>query len=93
MPICETCLHRVVCGKYTATGGVNKCEHYAEERHENCDWCKPGEEWCGTCVKFFDYYEDGGSDSCSAPFDLAKCSYYKPIHNCPNCGAKMDGGK
>lgn len=31
--ICETCLHRAVCGKYKATGGVDKCEHHAEERH------------------------------------------------------------
>ena len=31
--ICGNCLHRAVCGKYKATGGVNKCEHHAEERH------------------------------------------------------------
>lgn len=32
MAICETCLHRAVCGKYKATGGVNKCEHNKEKR-------------------------------------------------------------
>ena len=39
MAICETCLHRVVCGKYKATGGVNKCEHYAEDV-VRCKDCK-----------------------------------------------------
>lgn len=33
MGLCETCLHRAVCGKYKATGGVNKCKDHKEERH------------------------------------------------------------
>ena len=60
--------------------------------HGRCYWCKPREELCGTCRKFFDYYGDGGSDKCSASFDDAKCVYYEPISHCPNCGAKMNGG-
>lgn len=59
--------------------------------HGRCDWCKTGEEKCGTCRMFFDYYGDGGSDKCSSECDSGKCAYYQPIGFCPNCGAKMDG--
>ena len=54
--LCETCLHRVVCGKYKATGGVNKCEHHAEERHGR--WEKT--EYCGfvRCDQCKDVYID-----------------------------------
>ena len=32
--MCNTCIHKEVCGKCKATGGqVGKCEHFAEERH------------------------------------------------------------
>lgn len=26
--MCDTCIHKIVCSKYIATGGVNSCEHY-----------------------------------------------------------------
>lgn len=81
---------------------VYKCHPYAyaeilynagyRKQSEGCDFCKTGEEKCGTCVKFFDYYEDGGSDRCSIEYGNEKCAYYKPVHHCPNCGAKMKGG-
>lgn len=61
--------------------------------HGHCGWCKPGEELCGTCRKFFDYHGDGGSDKCSSDCMSDKCAYYEPIGFCPNCGAKMDGEK
>ena len=53
-----------------------------------CFWCEPGEEACGTCVRF--YSIDGTEDRCSAEFNAPKCAYYEPINYCPNCGAKMD---
>ena len=59
--------------------------------HGRCDWCQPGEERCGTCVMFFDYHEDGGSDRCASSACDEKCAYYKPMYACPNCGARMDG--
>lgn len=31
--LCETCLHRVVCGKHKATGGVDKCRHHAKAEY------------------------------------------------------------
>lgn len=63
------------------------------KQSEGCDFCKAGNEKCGTCVKFFDYYEDGGSDRCSSEYGNEKCAYYKPVHHCSNCGAKMKGGE
>ncbi len=32
--ICEKCIHREVCGKYKATGGVDKCRDHKEEWHD-----------------------------------------------------------
>ena len=29
---CDNCIHKPVCAKYIATGGVNSCEHHKEER-------------------------------------------------------------
>ena len=64
------------------------------KQSEGCDFCKAGNEKCGTCVKFFDYYEDGdGNDRCSTEYGNEKCAYYKPVHFCSNCGAKMKGGE
>lgn len=63
------------------------------KQSEGCDFCKVGSEKCGTCVKFFDYYEDGGSDRCSSEYGNEKCAYYKPVHHCSNCGARMSGGQ
>jgi hypothetical protein len=30
--MCNNCIHKIVCGKLLATGGVNSCEHFKEER-------------------------------------------------------------
>ena len=83
-------------------GLVDDCKEKAVATHlhdlgyrkqsEGCDFCKAGSEKCGTCVKFFDYHEDGGSDRCSSEYGNEKCAYYKPVHHCSNCGAKMKGG-
>lgn len=32
MTMCNNCIHKAVCGKFRATGGVKKCEHHKEER-------------------------------------------------------------
>lgn len=63
------------------------------KQSEGCDFCNAGSEKCGTCVKFFDYHEDGGSDRCSSEYGNKKCAYYKPVRHCSNCGAKMKGGE
>lgn len=84
MPICETCLHRAVCGKYAATGGVKKCRHHKEERHgrwiplEYDGYADGNPVWdlweCSECQE-----EHSGDEDTLTPY-------------CPNCGAKMDGG-
>ena len=78
LTICENCLHRDVCGKYKATGGVNKCQHHAEERKGvwEKEWYHPYQ--CSVCGE-------------TAPLDFCGESHYRSNY-CPNCGAKMDGG-
>ena len=88
MPICETCLHRAVCGKYKATGGVNKCEHHAEERHGRWEdeyggkYANPRYR-CSVC-KARALYD----------FEMDLLDNWKEVQaltpNCPKCGAKMD---
>lgn len=60
---------------------------------QHCDWCDKGAELCGTCRKFFDYHNDGGSDKCSAECKEGACLNYEPMNYCPNCGVKMEGSK
>ena len=81
IPSCDECIAQTL---YNA--GYRK-------QSEGCDFCKEGNEKCGTCVKFFDYHEDGGSDRCSSEYGNEKCAFYKPVHHCSNCGAKMKGGE
>lgn len=60
--------------------------------HENgCEYCKTGEEKCGTCVFLLDYFSDGGSDKCSAASNEEKCNGYKPMNFCPYCGRNLKG--
>lgn len=60
-----------------------------EERSKGCILCSP-EPRCGTCGKFFDYYDDGGSDRCSATVWEERCAYYKSMPFCPRCGRKLE---
>jgi len=53
-----------------------------------CTWCKPDEELCGTCERFFHCF-GCSDDKCGASFNEDTCSYYIPINYCPNCGRKL----
>lgn len=86
MAICETCLHREVCGKYKATGGVNKCRDHKDERH-------------GKWVAYREIFPKRRMVDILFLFDMRKkafCSYcgaYRCKEDyCSNCGALMDGG-
>jgi hypothetical protein len=37
--MCNTCIHKIVCSKYIATGGVNNCEHYFGPVIKTCALC------------------------------------------------------
>lgn len=55
---------------------------------EHCELCKPEEECCGTCKRFF-----GGATSCAADPDEVKCIAYEPFGFCPKCGRKLKEDK
>lgn len=79
--MCNNCIHKPVCGKFRATGGVKKCEHFKEERKGRWRWGKStilefgalatrSELYCGSCGK-------------SVPYGWTNFSF------CPHCGADM----
>ena len=69
MSICEACLHRVVCDIYKATGGVNKCEHHAEERHGRWVWDNRFHDYtCSECHNW-DLKTPNYCSNCGTPMD------------------------
>ena len=72
--ICDTCLCKPVCGRYIATGGVNKCVDAIVEKRGQWIY-KPylGDEeiWLYHCSE------------CDSPNANAH-------NFCPHCGTKMD---
>ena len=50
--MCNNCIHKIVCSKYIATGGVKNCEHHREERKGRWIVCGRGStHWveCSLC--------------------------------------------
>ena len=50
--MCNNCIHKPVCSVYIATGGVNSCEHFKEERKGRWVRCEVwgAEMWeCSEC--------------------------------------------
>lgn len=79
MTMCNNCTHKIVCGKFRATGGVRECEHHEEERRGK--WEKayiPGHLRCSCCKDAF---------ICADWLVSGKWNV------CPNCGADMRGKK
>ena len=73
--MCNKCIHKPVCSKYIATGGVNSCEHHKEGRRGA--WGE--DEICPFC----------GASSTDHINDYTRKEYKPPF--CPNCGADMRG--
>lgn len=77
--MCNKCIHKIVCTKYIATGGVKSCEHHKEERKgvwEKAEY--KGFVRCSRCKDVYineEWLEDGKWNAC------------------PNCGADMRGEK
>lgn len=84
--MCNKCIHQPVCSKFLATGGVERCEHFREERRGV--WEKYTDD------KFMGYRSDGRIRYRKVySYKCSKCWNYMAIkHNfCPNCGADMKG--
>jgi hypothetical protein len=85
--MCDSCLHKVVCSIYRATGGVKKCEHHKEERKGK--WLNRH----GEPVTRSDYFFEFMCSECENWYfnDEQVCldDFYSSF--CPNCGADMRG--
>lgn len=49
------------------------------ERDKGCEYCQ--KEKCVSCVKFYDYYGDGGSNRCISEMSNESCVYFKPVNS------------
>ncbi len=76
--MCNNCIHKIVCSKYIATGGVKSCEHHKEERKGEWEPIDHDGSWrvdkCSACHRRMHYVD-----------------YDQPYAYCPNCGADMRG--
>lgn len=52
---------------------------------EDCEWCIPDNEVCGTCRRFFGTC----NTKCVAGAQERGCFYYEPFGFCPKCGRKL----
>lgn len=66
---------------------------YRKERQGECEYCKTGDEKCGTCAYFIGIDGNDALDRCSEYYGEDKCVKYKPASHCFNCGAKMKGAE
>lgn len=96
--LCNNCIHKDVCGKFTATGGVRKCENFKTERRGR--WIHPkgyvvsNGFLCSECGHKEASHRainprPGGAYLAD---DNGNFFYPPKINYCPNCGVKMDGG-
>lgn len=63
---------------------ASPCEYYEKK----CEFCKKGDEKCGTCEKILQ-----GMDGCSAECNSEKCVAYSPVKYCFMCGRRLTAGK
>lgn len=77
--LCNNCIHKDVCAKLSATGGVMKCEHFME-MPKNGRWI--AQETTAQPFVFVMYH-------CS------KCNCFSAVNSnfCRNCGADMRGAE
>ena len=75
---------KLVCRNTSAISAIQE----RIDREKGCVLCFPN-RLCGTCKKMLDYYDDGGSDKCSAEMMGKACADYTPMAACPMCGRKL----
>ena len=77
--MCDNCIHKPVCGKFRATGGVKKCEHHREDRKGRWEKAEyKGFLRCSCCKDVYineEWLVDG------------------KWNGCPNCFADLRGGE
>lgn len=77
--LCEKCIHRDVCGKCAATGGIVKqCVSYIEQHHAY--WKQRTNRW-----------HDGKGVCCRTFFLCSRCGWNENVmtERCKICGAIM----
>lgn len=80
--MCNNCIHKIVCSKYIATGGVKSCEHHKEERKGR--WIEHRNEKTGMWHYDCPFCDDGYAMSARDK---------NPGNFCHNCGADMRGNE
>ncbi|MBO5837251.1 MAG: hypothetical protein J6Q92_05090 [Oscillospiraceae bacterium] len=78
--MCNNCIHKIVCSKYIATGGVKSCEHHKEERKGRWE-----DNHCTACGMMPMGEELWEHLDCDPP----RMEYF--MDYCPTCGADMEG--
>lgn len=94
---CDICEYRKYQGNKEYPCGAMKhakemiVRGYRKERQGECEYCKTGNEKCGTCAYFIGIDTNDALDRCSEYYGENKCVKYKPASYCFNCRAKMKG--
>lgn len=68
--MCDNCIHKAVCSKYIATGGVKSCEHHKEERKGR--WVQSDHDTlfaCSICGDLIDVIKTNYCPNCGAKMD------------------------
>lgn len=65
--MCNNCIHKIVCSKYIATGGVKSCEHHKEARKGR--WVQSDHDTlfaCSICGDVIDVIKTNYCPNCGA---------------------------
>ena len=81
--LCNNCIHKDVCSRWTATWGMKSCENFREMPKKG-EWIENDHD----CYRFCSICEFGVHDDAS--YELYGTYLIKP-NFCPNCGADMRG--
>jgi hypothetical protein len=102
--LCNNCIHKDVCSRWTATWGMKSCEHYREERkgkwlleahneRVNYRWNVAAE--CSRChaekKEIYAGFFPGFPDNLAEQVILDSAQSVRLNNFCPNCGADMRG--
>lgn len=78
--MCNNCIHKIVCSKYVATGGVRECGHFKDEKKGEWYWAEDGYCRCSRCHQKAPVIRQYQDEPMTTMTDY-----------CPKCGAGMRG--